>query len=122
MLSSADRAWPPLCSSLSSNGNMLRLPIAGSIAFGRSWCISRNGERSDGTQPSRHRRSFVRFDRAYVSPAVIGAKPATKLSARMFFGGGLGIVGVADLLLAFAAGVLSAPLATWGCWGVTDQR
>jgi EmrB/QacA subfamily drug resistance transporter len=47
----------------------------------------------------------------------IGAKLATKLSARLYFAGGLGIVGAADLLLALAARDLSAPLAIWAVVG-----
>lgn len=46
-----------------------------------------------------------------------GAKLATKLSARSYFAGGLGVVGAADLLLALAARDLSAPLAIWAVVG-----
>jgi EmrB/QacA subfamily drug resistance transporter len=42
-----------------------------------------------------------------------GAKLAAKLPSHWFFAGGLAIVGRADLLLAFAAIDLSAPLARW---------
>jgi EmrB/QacA subfamily drug resistance transporter len=42
-----------------------------------------------------------------------GAKLAAKLPSHWFFAGGLAIVGAADLLLAFAAIDLSAPLARW---------
>jgi EmrB/QacA subfamily drug resistance transporter len=43
----------------------------------------------------------------------IGAKLAVKLPPRWYFAGGLGIVGVADLLLALAARDLGAPIAIW---------
>ena len=48
----------------------------------------------------------------FVLPSV-GTKLAMKLPTRWFFGGGLVIVGGADLLLAFAARDLGAPLAIW---------
>jgi EmrB/QacA subfamily drug resistance transporter len=48
----------------------------------------------------------------------IGAWLATKLSPRMYFAIGLGIVGAADLLLALAAGDLGAPLAIWAVVGI----
>ena len=47
----------------------------------------------------------------------IGAKLATKLPARLYFAGGLGIVGAADLMLAFAARDLGAPWAIWAVAG-----
>jgi EmrB/QacA subfamily drug resistance transporter len=43
----------------------------------------------------------------------IGAKVAAKLPARWYFAGGLGVVGGADFLLAFAARDLSAPTSSW---------
>jgi Major Facilitator Superfamily len=43
----------------------------------------------------------------------IGAKLATTLSPRWFFAGGLGVVGMADLLLALAARNLGSPSATY---------
>lgn len=43
----------------------------------------------------------------------VGVRLATKLPARWYFAGGLAIVGGADLLLAFAALDLGAPLAIW---------
>lgn len=46
-----------------------------------------------------------------------GARLAVTLPARWYFAGGLGIVGVADLLLALAARDLGAPLAIWGVVG-----
>ncbi|MGY8704147.1 MFS transporter [Bradyrhizobium sp. 18BD] len=47
----------------------------------------------------------------------VGAKLATKLPACWYFGGGLGMVGGADLLLALAARDLAAPLAIWAVVG-----
>jgi EmrB/QacA subfamily drug resistance transporter len=47
----------------------------------------------------------------FVLPA-IGAKLATKLSAKWYFTAGLGIIGAADLFLALAAGNLGSPTAT----------
>lgn len=47
----------------------------------------------------------------------VGAKLAAKLPARWYFAGGLGIVGVADLLLALAARDLAAPRAVWAVIG-----
>jgi predicted MFS family arabinose efflux permease len=47
----------------------------------------------------------------------VGAKLAVKLPARWYFAGGLGIVGIADLLLALAARDLGAPLAIWAVIG-----
>jgi EmrB/QacA subfamily drug resistance transporter len=47
----------------------------------------------------------------------VGAKLATKLAPRWYFAGGLGIVGLADLLLALAARDLGAPLAIWAVIG-----
>jgi EmrB/QacA subfamily drug resistance transporter len=47
----------------------------------------------------------------------VGAKLAAKLPARWYFAGGLGIVGGADLLLAFAARDLAAPRAIWAVVG-----
>jgi EmrB/QacA subfamily drug resistance transporter len=47
----------------------------------------------------------------------VGAKLAAKLPAQWFFAGGLAIVGVADLLLAFAALDLSSPVAVWAVTG-----
>jgi EmrB/QacA subfamily drug resistance transporter len=46
-----------------------------------------------------------------------GARLATRLSARWYFAGGLGIVGGADLLLALAARDLGAPSAIWAVAG-----
>ena len=43
----------------------------------------------------------------------LGARLATQLPARWYFAGGLAIVGGADLLLAFVARDLRAPLAIW---------
>jgi hypothetical protein len=43
----------------------------------------------------------------------VGAELDAKLPARWYFAGGLRIIGVADLLLTFAARDLGAPLAIW---------
>jgi EmrB/QacA subfamily drug resistance transporter len=45
-------------------------------------------------------------------PAV-GAKTASKLPSRWYFAGGLGIIGLADLLLALATRELNSPMAIW---------
>lgn len=52
----------------------------------------------------------------FLLPAA-GARLAAKLPPRRFFVVGLAIVGAADLLLAFAAGDLGAPMALWAVAG-----
>jgi predicted MFS family arabinose efflux permease len=77
--------------------------------------LAANGERAHGAQSSRHRLAANRLDGSHV-PAAVGRRKA-KLPARWYFAGGLGIVGGADLLLAFAARDLNAPLAIWAVVG-----